>query len=82
MKKARLEVVTLLEWAALDTSATFTRRDGDCSSTGETAIVCKERPIAAHAGVTSIEDWYLVDVVGMGKPVPVLARSVKRSILQ
>lgn len=53
----RLEVVTLLEGAALDTSATFTRGNRDCSSTSETAVVCKEFAVAAHAGVTSIKDW-------------------------
>jgi len=47
---------SLLERAAFDTSASFSRGDGDCSGTGKTAVVREELAIATQTGVTSVED--------------------------
>lgn len=49
-------MVSLLERAALDTPASFSRGDGDCSGAGKTAVVCEELAIATQTGVTSVED--------------------------
>jgi hypothetical protein len=49
-------MVLLLERAALDTSTSFSRWDGNCPSTSKTPVVRKELAIAAHAGITSIKD--------------------------
>jgi len=65
---------SLLERAALDTSASFSRGDGDCSGTGKTAIVCEELAIATQTGITSVEDRGLVYVICMCEPVPVLGK--------
>ena len=69
--------VPLLERAALDTSASLSRWDDDRASTGKTAIVCEEFAISTKTRIAAIEYRGLVDVIGVGEPIPVLRKSDK-----
>lgn len=65
----------LLEGAAFNASTTFTRGDYYRPCTGKTSIVCKECAVATHTSFAAIKDGRFIDVIGVCKPVPVLAKS-------
>lgn len=61
----------LFEWPVLETAASISRWEVDVIATAETAIVGDIGTIAAHAGLTSVEDGRGSKVRAV-KPVPVL----------